>query len=170
MFSIGELISYGCNGVCKVEGTTMMKVPGSREMHEYYVLRPIYRERGMIYCPVDVQRGFVRRKILTKEESLSLLSQVSEMDCIKFDSRKDFEEKCKTAVLSGECTEWMKVFKTLCKEQRHRQDTGKRMTATQERFMKTVRDNLCGELAVSLEKELIQIESMLQENLEKCAS
>jgi len=26
------------------------------------------------------------------------------------------------------------------------------------------------ELAVSLEKELIQIESMLQENLEKCAS
>ncbi len=170
MFSTGEFISYGCNGVCKVEGITLMEAPGSREMHEYYMLKPLYRERGTIYCPVDTQKGSVRRKILTKEESLNLLSQLSQMDCIESDNRKDFEEKCKIAVQSGECAQWMKVFKTLWKEQRQRRDSGKKMTATQERFMKAARDNLCGELAVSLDKEFVQIETLIKENLEKSAS
>ncbi len=44
------------------------------------------------------------------------------------------------------------------------------MTSTQEKFLKTAKDNLCGELAVSLEKELFQIETMLKERLEKTAS
>lgn len=170
MFSKGDYISYGCNGVCKVEGITLKNVPGSREMHEYYMLKPVYQERGTIYCPVDTQKGAVRRRILTKEESYQLLSQVPEIDCLEFSNRKEFEEKCKTAVLSGECGEWMKVVKTLWKEQHYRRRTGKKMTATQEKFMKAAKDNLCGELAVSLEKDLYQIEHMLNENLEKSAS
>lgn len=170
MFSQGEYISYGCNGVCKVEGITLKNVPGSREMREYYVLKPVYQERGTIFCPVDTQKGALRRKILTEEESYQLLSHVSDVDCLEYANRKEFEEKCKTAVLSGECSEWAKVVKTLWNEQRYRRRAGKKMTATQERFLKTAKDNLCGELAVSLHKELFQIESMLKENLEKSAS
>ena len=170
MFSKGDFISYGCNGVCKVEGITLKNVPGSHEMHEYYMLKPIYKERGVIFCPVDSKKGAVRRRILTKEESYQLLSQLPEIECLEFSNRKEFEEKCKTAVLSGECSEWMKVIKTLWKEQCYRRKTGKKMTSTQEKFLKTAKDNLCGELAVSLEKELFQIETMLKERLEKTAS
>ena len=167
MFSEGDYISYGCNGVCKVEGLTVMNAPGCKEKQQYYVLKPIYQNRGMIYCPVNANKGQVRRRILTEEESYRLLALMPQLECIEFENRKDFEEKFKTAMQSCSCEEWLKIIKTLWTEQNLRRRYGKKLTSTQERFFKSAKDNLCGELAVSLDRELFEIERILKEQLKQ---
>lgn len=165
MFTEGDFISYGINGVCKVEGITLMEAPGSGKQQRYYMLKPVYSQRGIIYCPIDDKKGATRRKILTKRESYELLDHMNGLGRIESNGRKDFDEKCKQAMLSGDCEEWMKVFKTLWQERTTRLEAGKKMTTTHERLLKAAEDNLCGELAVSLETEKSQIACMLKERL-----
>lgn len=165
MYQKGEYISYGNNGVCMVEGITLKDVPGSREKHEYYVLRPIYRKDDTIFCPVDTNKGAHRRRILTQKESYELLDQVQTLDNIQSKNPKDFDDKCKQAVSSGQCSEWLKVIKTLSAEESARKQHGKKLTATHERILKTAANNLCGELAFTLQKDISQIESLLKDLL-----
>ena len=52
MFSVGEYIIYGVEGVCEVEEAGKLKVAGLDKNREYYRLRPYYHG-GTIYTPVD---------------------------------------------------------------------------------------------------------------------
>lgn len=170
MFAEGEYISYSCYGVCKVEGTTMMEVPGTAETRQYYVLKPIYGQNGTVYSPVDNGKALMRRKILTKEEANCLLEQTPQLELIQVRDKKQLEETCKQAVQSGECIEWLKVIKTLMHERHLRHTQGKKMTSTNERYLRTAIDKLCGELAVSLQQDKSRLEAFLEETLEKeCA-
>lgn len=162
LYNEGDYISYGNNGVCKVEGIIYKDVPGSREKHQYYMLKPVYRQNGTIFCPVDESKGAVRRKIMTKEECRDLLNHAPQVEDIRSSSRKEFDEKCKEAISSGQCTEWLKVVKTLTREQGTRRREGKRLAATHERILRTAAENLCGELAVSMDQDISQVETMLR--------
>ena len=166
MFAEGDYISYSCYGVCKVEGTTMMDVPGGEEPRMYYILKPVYENSGTVYSSVENVK-LLRRPILTKAEANSLLKETSHLEPISTSDKKQLEEQCKVAVPSGECVEWMKVIKPLTYERLMRQQQGKKMTATNERYLKNAMDKLCGELAVVLEQDKSQVEEMLEELLKQ---
>lgn len=129
------------------------------------MLRPVYRQNGIIYCPVDTKKGAYRRRIITQAEAYHLLEIAPKLEDIESSNRKEFDEKCKEAISSGQCNEWLKVIKTLLREQHLRKQAGKRLATTHERILKTAADNLCGELAVSLNKDISQIESLLRDLL-----
>jgi len=48
MFSVGEYIVYGVEGVCRVEEAGKLKVAGLDKNRAYYRLRPYYYD-GTIY-------------------------------------------------------------------------------------------------------------------------
>lgn len=164
MFAEGEYIFYSCYGVCKVEGTTVMDMPGGETPHMYYILKPVY-ESGTVYSSVDNVK-LLRRPILTKREADHLLKEIPALEWIAVENKKQLEDQCKAALQTGECVEWMKVIKTLTYERLRRQKQGKKMTATNEYCLKNAMDKLCGELAVALEQEKPKVEQML-ENLLK---
>ena len=66
MFSVGEYIIYGVEGVCEVEEAGKLKVAGLDKNREYYRLRPYYHG-GTIYTPVDGKA--VMRPVLTRAAS-----------------------------------------------------------------------------------------------------
>lgn len=166
MFAEGEYISYGCNGVCKVDGIVEREAPDTKEKRVYYVLKPVYNKGGTIYSPVDGAKITARRRILTKEESYELLDHASLVERIEEKDKKAMEMRCKEAVQSGECREWMIVIKTLLYEREQRLTQGKKLTSTGERYLKEAKDRLCGELAVALEQERTQVEGLLIQKLE----
>lgn len=165
LYNKGDYISYGSNGVCKVEGITLKDVPGSCEQHQYYILKPVYRPNGTLYCPVDEGKGGIRRRIMTEEESYRLLNEAPQVEGISSSNRKEFDIKCKEAVASGQCEEWLKVIKALSSEQIKRKRQGKRLATTHERILRLAAENLCGELAVSLNQDIFDIESTLKDLL-----
>ena len=52
MFSVGDHIIYGVEGVCRVDEVGRLKVAGLDKNRDYYRLTPYYRG-GTIYTPVD---------------------------------------------------------------------------------------------------------------------
>ena len=87
MFSVGEYIIYGVEGVCEVEEAGKLKVAGLDKNREYYRLRPYYHG-GTIYTPVDGKA--VMRPVLTRAELEGLLPRLPELeplDDVPADSR-----------------------------------------------------------------------------------
>lgn len=163
MFEEGDYISYGCKGVCRVESITSLDVPGAAKRREYYMIRPVYEQNGIIYTPVDNKKVSAWRKILTKEEAESLLRQMPQLEMIHAEDRKLFEAECKKAVQSGDCVEWLRVIKTLLNEKKLRNQHGKKLTTTSEKYLKAVEEKLYGELAISFSVDKSQIEQLLEE-------
>lgn len=77
MFSVGEYIIYGVEGVCMVEEAGRLKVSGLNKNRDYYRLRPYYHG-GTIYTPVDGKAAM--RPVLTRAELDGLLPRLRQMD------------------------------------------------------------------------------------------
>ena len=54
MYAAGELVVYGGEGVCRVEGVGAPSLPGMDKTRLYYTLSPLYRS-GQVMTPVDTQ-------------------------------------------------------------------------------------------------------------------
>ena len=165
MFAEGDYISHGSNGVCRVAGFTWMDVPGTGEKKEYYILKPVYDKSATVYSPVETGAVLKCRRIMTEAQARELLECIPKVEQLAASNAKELDDKCKLAVLSGECTEWVRAIKTICRERDRRLGQGKKMTALQERYLKTAQDKLCGELAVSLRSEKAKMEELLLERL-----
>lgn len=112
MFSVGEYIVYGVEGVCRVEEAGKLKVAGLDKNRAYYRLRPYYHD-GTIYTPVDGKA--VMRPVLTREELERLLPRLTELEPlgdVPPDSRAAGEYY--RAILSGhDCVALLRLCKTL---------------------------------------------------------
>ena len=66
MFQINDIVTYGTNGVCKIENITMKEFMGSAK--EYYVLKPVNDNASTIYVPVHNEKvaGKMRKNVQTE--------------------------------------------------------------------------------------------------------
>lgn len=158
MFAEGDFISHGTNGVCRVAGFTQMDVPGTGEKKEYYILKPVYDSNATVYSPVESGDTLKCRRILTEAEAGKLIQAIPSLAPISARERKELEEKCRQAISSGLCSEWVRVIKTLWEDRRSRLEQGKKLTSASERFLKQAEDKLYGELAVSLGQKKQEME------------
>lgn len=51
MYAVNDTVMYGQSGICKI--TEICDRKFGRETLKYYVLRPVYGNNTVIYCPVD---------------------------------------------------------------------------------------------------------------------
>ena len=115
MFSVGEYIIYGVEGVCEVEEAGKLKVAGLDKNREYYRLRPYYHG-GTIYTPVDGKA--VMRPVLTRAELEGLLPRLPELeplDDVPADSRAAGEYY--RAILSEhDCVRLLRLCRKMAEE------------------------------------------------------
>ena len=77
MFSVGDHIIYGVEGVCRVDEVGRLKVAGLDKNRDYYRLTPYYRG-GTIYTPVDGRA--VMRPVISREALEDLLPRLPELE------------------------------------------------------------------------------------------
>ena len=70
MFAQGDLVVYGGEGVCRVEGVGTPAATGIDKTKMYYTLAPLYRT-GQVMTPVDT--GVLMRPVMTKAEAAAFL-------------------------------------------------------------------------------------------------
>lgn len=166
MVNIGEYVSYKTTGVCTVDSVIKMEIPGTKDQKDYYVLKPVYDEQGVIYCPVDYAENFVRA-ILSKDEANILISELETLPMFDMSNKKILDETCKTAMDTGLTREYLIVMKTLWAQRVQRIAEGKKITTTNDRFFKACQDKACGELAVALGQDKTEVVAMLRSILEE---
>jgi CarD family transcriptional regulator len=149
LFKKGEYIVYGTTGVCMVKDITTMDREDAPKEKLYYVLEPAKTAGGMIMTPVEGNKS-IMRKVLTKEEAYELLDGIKTIDKLWVSDEKQRESRYREALKTCDCKAWIGIIKTLYVRKKDRMVRGKRLTEVDERYMKKAKENLQGELAITL--------------------
>ena len=166
MFEKGEYIIYGTSGVCKIEDITTMNMANVPKDKLFYVLSPSSQKGGRIFTPVDNSKAVMRR-VLSKEEAAQLIDEIPVIEELWITNEKMREEKYKECMRSGDCREWIKIIKTLYLRKQERTAQGKKITATDERYLKMAEDYLYSELEIPLEIPKAQMEAYITRQIEQ---
>ena len=67
LYNVNDVVVYGNTGVCRVVDIGTPQFHGVDKKQCYYTLKPIFGD-GVIYCPVDNNRVFIRL-VISKEEA-----------------------------------------------------------------------------------------------------
>ena len=164
MFEAGTYIVCGQHGVCRVEGVGKLQLTEASGDKVYYTLSKVYSRGGVLYVPADSEK-IVMRPVISKEEAEDLIGHMREIDMLQIDNEKRKEEIFKQAFRTCDSREWVKIIKTLHERKRIRLAKGKKVTASDERYMRTAEDNLFGELAISLGIDKNDVEQYIMERI-----
>ena len=164
MFSVGEYIVYGVEGVCRVEEAGKLKVAGLDKNRAYYRLRPYYHD-GTIYTPVDGRA--VMRPVISREALEALLPRLPELEPlgdVPPDSRAAGEYY--RAILSGhDCVALLRLCKTLHAKQNSQTASRRGVNSTELRSWRMAEEMLYGEFGFALGMPPAQVRDFLREKL-----
>lgn len=166
LFKKGEYIVYGTTGVCLVKDITTMDREEISKEKLYYVLEPTGSVGGSITTPVEDNKSVMRR-VLTKEEAYELMDEIKDIDKLWVTDEKQRETKYKEALRTCDCKEWIGIIKTLYLRKKDRMIHGKRLTEVDERYMRKAKENLHGELSVTLGIPVMEVEQFILSRLEE---
>ena len=77
MYSIGDKVIYGENGVCEVKDIGPLEMNGLDQSRQYYTLEPIVGN-GVYYTPVDSK--VYMRSCMTKKEAEDFLKNIDKIE------------------------------------------------------------------------------------------
>jgi len=165
MYRIGELVQYGTSGVCRVE-EIVQGVPWLQKDVKCYLLVPVNKKEEKIYTPMDNDKVIMRR-ILSKEEIKELLDKASEIKELTIVNEKQCENLYREELYSVDCYRWLGLLKTLYARKAARLAMGKKVTATDERYLKNVEERLKEELMLTIGQDAVASELEKLSNLVK---
>lgn len=165
MFEVGEYIVYGVKGVCRIEDITHIDISGVDKNRLYYVLAPIGENNGKIYAPTDNQKVMMR-KVISKEEANQLIEELPQIELLWVPDDRQREAKYKEALGTCDYRAWVSIVKTLYLRKQERVAQGKKITALDERYMRTAENELYSELSLTLGIPKTQMENYIKERLE----
>ena len=156
MFSVGDKIVYGENGVCTVEAIEPLAMSGPARDRLYYHLRPLIGS-GTYYTPVD--SGAYMRPVMTREEADALIDSMPGIEpAICNDNRfNHVDAYYKELFRKHSCEALVAIVKGLRARISERKTRSSRAEAT----LKRARDMLYGELSVSLGLPLSEVEGYI---------
>ena len=153
MFSVGEKIIYGENGVCTVENIGPLNVSGASKERVYYQLRPLIG-RGTYFTPVD--SGAYMRPVMSREEAEALIDAMPGIEpAICQDNRFNHVDAFyKELFKQHSCEALVSIVKGLRCRMAERKTKSSRAEAT----MKRAKDILHSELSVALGMDVKEVE------------
>ena len=135
MFQINDIVTYGTNGVCKIENITVKEFMGSAK--EYYVLKPVNDNASTIYVPVHNEKVAGKmRKILSEHEVYRLIVTMPGQEHIWFQRDNERKEQYKNIIARGDHGELIGMIKAIYLQKKKREAEGKRLHISDERFFK----------------------------------
>ena len=160
MFSVGEKIIYGENGVCTVEKIEPLAMSGAPKDKLYYHLTPLVGS-GTYFTPVD--SGAYMRPVMSRAEAEALIEAMPGIEpAICNDNRFNHVDAFyKELFRLHSCEALVAIVKGLRSRMAERKTRSSRAEAT----MKRAKDMLHGELSVALGIELQDVEAYIQQRI-----
>ena len=156
MYSIGDTVIYGTEGICEITDITVMSF--GDEKSEYYILTPIAKRQNTIYAPTDNDKIKRRmRPILTSKEARKLIDSLP-CDPMKWiENSHERQDVFKNILLCGSPEDIFSMLTALYDKQDEQEKIGKKLHASDERFMRDGERMLFSELAFALDTDVNEI-------------
>ena len=166
MFECGTMLVHPTYGVCKIVSIGKIDMKNMRDNKLYYTLIPVYDSKSKLFIPTDSE-GVGLRPVLSKENAEELVSRLAEMEPIIVQNEKEREKIFKETIRSGNCEEISRIIKTLYLRKKARVNAGKKAVSMEEKYLFMAREQLYGELAVSLGIEKAGVEEYITQCIER---
>lgn len=149
MFSVGDTVVYGTQGVCRIKEISMLKFGKTKA--EYYILTPVSDERSVVYVPTANEKLVSKmRELISREELDELIATVSEneLEWISDDTgRKNY---CDEVVKTGSRRELMQLVGMLYTHRELLKDRKKHFHTVDAQYLKAAERLLHDEFAYVL--------------------
>ena len=146
MFEKGDLVTYGCKGVCEVKNITTLNLEGIPKDRLYYEMQSMVNAGSRIFSPVGQEEKNAMRAVLTKEAE-ELLGQLPECRlCWEKDERRR-EETYRRIINHSDARGMLCMIRTITDYGRERVLEGRRMPAMDGRYLKAAD----AELSIAME-------------------
>ena len=165
MYSVGDYIVYGSNGVCKINDVGPVNMSGADKGKLYYTMTPCYIRSSSIFTPVDNER-VVMRKVMSKNEAEDFIDNLSSISNLKIVDEKKRDQEYRSAVLTCDPKVIVGLLKTINDRMNQRQAEGKKVTSSDTKYLHMAEDSLYGELAISLGMEKDEVKTFIQEKMD----
>ena len=160
MFSVGDKIVYGENGVCTVEKIEPLGNTGANKGMLYYHLSPLIGS-GTYFAPVD--SGAYMRLVISREEAEALIDSMPNIEpAICNDNRFNHVDAFYKELFRQHSNE---ALVAIVKGLRCRMAQRKSRSSRAEATLKRARDMLHGELSVALDLDLDQVEDYITQRI-----
>ena len=162
MFSVGEMVVYKINAVCKVEAIETPVFVKEKDK-KYYKLRYLFSNGNeVVYIPVDSDVNV--RAVMTKNEAEKCLDVLRNEEVSNFESRQPalltshFQELLSDCSIHGSL---MVLKEILVRESRY-SERGKKLRQAETHFLGIVEKAVSEELSVVLDKDIEEIKLMIR--------
>lgn len=161
MFSEGELVVYGGEGVCRAEAVGPSDILGTDKKKEYYTLRPLSRT-GQVLTPVDTK--VLIRPVLSAQEAKELVEQLPDLTLEQPlpANPHAWKEYYQATVTSYDCRRTAALLQLLAKKRIEALRIGRKPSQMDERYEKRAENQLYSELAVSLDIPREEVEDYIR--------
>lgn len=161
MYSVGQKIIYGENGVCVIEKIGPLDISGASADKMYYYLTPLVGS-GTYFAPIDTP--VFTRPVIDRETAMALIESISDIEpAVCNDSRFNHVDAFYKEIFKQHTPEAMvSIIKGLYLRMADRKTKSTRAEAT----MKRAKEILYGELSVALDMNYKEIEPMIKEKYE----
>lgn len=149
MFKVNDTVLYRAHGVCKVIDISKKKF--SSDLMEYYVLKPVYDEKMIVYVPVlNVIDTEIMRTVLSISQIEHVIYTMPDEEQIWIENDIVRKEKYTQILKKGDRVELVKLIKTLYLHQQSLKEKGKKLHSTDENYFKEAEKLLYEEFAYVL--------------------
>ncbi len=144
MFKVNDVITYGSNGICKIEGIEEKNLTGTTK--NYFVLKPLDGDNSTCFVPVDNESLLGKmRKVLSKEDIKKLIDSIPHEEALWIEDERKRKECYKKIITDGNHSHIIKIVKALYMQKKEREENGKKLHIADEYFLKDAQKRLCDE-------------------------
>lgn len=149
MFNINDVVVYGTDGICTIVDITEKNF--GNEIEEYYILCPLGKESNTVYVPVYNEKILLRmRKVLTASEADEFVHSLPKKGLEWIPNERERQREYKNILLYGEPGDLFTMIRALYDKQDEQTDIGKKLHASDERYLRDAERLLFEELAYAL--------------------
>ncbi len=149
MFSEGDTVSYGTQGICKIKEITKMTVGKVKKL--YFVLIPVQDQNAAIYIPTDNEKLVGNmRNVLSIDDINKLIDRAAKdpMEWVEDDIAR--KEVCSNIIKSGNRLELMRLIEMLYLRREELKVTKKHFHILDEKFLREAERLLHDEFSYTL--------------------
>ncbi len=168
MFSIGDTVLYGHEGVCTIERMEEMKV--GRSKTQYFVLRPVYHNSSTVFVPAANEQLLQKmRPILTREEIDCLLQQAAQTESEWIDDAAERKAAFQAILAAGERAQLLQMLRLLYLHRQALQQRGKHLRTSDDQLLRDAEKLLHDEFAFVLQIPQAKVSEYIRSRMEKTA-
>lgn len=164
LFSIGDKIVYGFDGVFTVSEYSSSPID-KNDTRQFYVLRPVHGPVGnIIMTPVENEK-LRMRAVMSRDNALSFIDSMPSVPTLSVEKEKNRRDVYRKALEEGTAEALVRIIKTVMLRREELSKIKKRTSESDNDYEKKAKYCLNGELAVSLNIPVEEVDKFIEDRL-----